>query len=140
MKFITLGMIVAAVSAVKVDQAADQGYNLYWEVADLNKPYIWSVVKRGSVRDFADANVEAAMKRNPSSGDWPVPPAPVIPDEAPKEKKPHYWKQPWEFIVKKGNSAFNDVQVDKAIKLIPEPIVLDGKALPAGNPPMDHSW
>ena len=136
MKFITLGMIIAATSAIKVEE----GYNLYWEVADLNKPHIWSVVKRGSVRDFADANVEAAMKRNPSSGSWPIEPVGPDPLDEKPAPKPHYWKQPWEFIVKKGNSAFNDEQVDKALKLIPEPIVMDGKALKGAAPPMDHSW
>ena len=136
MKFITLGMIIAATSAIKVEE----GYNLYWEVADLNKPHIWSVVKRGSVRDFADANVEAAMKRNPSSGSWPIEPVGPDPLDEKPAPKPHYWKQPWEFIVKKGNSAFNDEQVDKALKLIPEPIVMDGKALKGAEPPMDHSW
>ena len=125
MKFLTLGMIVAAASAINVDE----GYNLYWEVANLNKPDIWSVVKRGSVRDFADANVEAAMKSNPSSGTFPFAAAPNHIFEEPKEDKPHYAKQPWEYIVKKGNSAFNDVQVEKAVKLIPEPIVLNGKAV-----------
>ena len=66
MKFNTLSMLVAAATAVQVKNA--EGYNVYYEIADQSKPPIWSVVKRGGVRDFADANVEAAMKRNPSSG------------------------------------------------------------------------
>ena len=136
MKFITLCMLFAATEAINVEE----GYNLYWEVSDRNKPHIWSVVKRGSVRDFADANVQAAMKTNPSSGTWPIDPAPDHIFRPEVEKKPHYTKQPWEYIVKKGNSAFNDIQVDKALKKIPEPIVLDGKAIAPGNPPMDHSW
>ena len=138
MKFTTLSMLVAATAAVKIEN--NEAYNLYWEVADLKKIPIWSVVKRGDSRDFADANVEAAMKRNPSSGEWPI--TPVAPDAVgPKDPpKPHYWKQPWEFVVKKGNSDFNDAQVDKALKLIPEPIVLGGKALKGNSPPLDHSW
>ena len=79
------------------------------------------------------------MKRNPSSGTWPITPAPDHIYDPKPEPKPHYRKQPWEYVVKKGNSEFNDVQVDKALKKIPEPIVLDGKAVPSGNSPMDHS-
>ena len=136
MKFFTLGMLVAATSAINVDE----GYNLYYEIADRHLPPIWSVVKRGGVRDFADDNVKAAMERNPSSGTWPIVQVPEVPDTPPAEPKPHYWKQPWEFVVKKGNSAFNDVQVDKALAKIKEPIILDGKALAGAAPPMDHSW
>ena len=39
----------------------------------------------------------------------------------------HYVKQPWEQVVKKGNSDFSDKQVAKAVKLIPEPIAIGGK-------------
>ena len=136
MKLSLLALIAASAQAIKVE--SDQKYNLYYEFAPP-PPKMWDVVARGSVKDFADANVEAAMKRNPTSGTWPIA---TIPEPVPekKEVKPHYWKQPWEFVVKKGNSGFNDVQVDKALKLIPEPIVLDGKALKGAEPPMDHSW
>ena len=138
MKFTTLASMIVATQAVKIQ--SEEAYNLYWEVADRNKPPMFDVVKRGDSRDFADANVEMAMKANPSSGTWPITPVKFEPFAPKPEPKPHYWKQPWEFVVKKGNSGFNDVQVDKALKLIKEPIVLGGKAVAAGAPPMDHSW
>ena len=138
MKISLLALIAAYAEAIKVE--SDQGYNIYWEFAPKPPP-MWDVVSRGErkVKDFADEQLEAAMKRNPSSGTWPIAKIPE-PEEPKKEVKPHYWKQPWEFVVKKGNSDFNDVQVDKALKRIPEPIVLDGKALKGSNPPDDHSW
>ena len=137
MKLSLLALIAASAQAIKVE--SDQKYNLYYEFAPP-PPKMWDVVARGSVKDFADANVEAAMKRNPSSGSWPIEPVGPDPLDEKPAPKPHYWKQPWEFIVKKGNSAFNDVQVDKALSRIKEPIVLDGKAIAGANPPMDHSW
>ena len=137
MKVFSLAMIAAA-SAIQLDQ--ESGYNLYWEVADLHKPDIWDVVKRGGVKGFADMNVEKAMKRNPSSGEWPIAQVEPIYDLPEKVVKPHWTKQPWEYVVKKGNSGFNDKQVNKALAKIPEPIVLDGKVTAGGNPPADHSW
>ena len=47
---------MASTQAIKVE--SDQKYNLYYEFAPP-LPKIWSVVSRGSVKDFADANVEA---------------------------------------------------------------------------------
>merc|ERR1712216_549610 len=39
------------------------------------------------------------------------------------EKKPPYWaKQDWERVVKKGNSPYNDKQVEKAMQIKGEPI------------------
>ena len=125
MKVFTLAMIAAATSAVQIQQ--ESSYNLYWELADRNKPPIWSVVKRGDVRDFADDNVEKAMRRNPSSGTWPIATIPEPAPPKPEDLPPFWFKQEWERVVQKGNSAFNDVQVDKALAKIPEPIVVDGK-------------
>ena len=95
-------------------------------------PPIWDVVKRGDSRDFADDNVRAAMKANPSSGEWPVPIV-VKTWDASNTDKMHYEKQPWEAIVKKGNSAFSDTQVAKAVALIPEPIAIGGKMIKGGG-------
>ena len=42
---------------------------------------MWDVVQRDSksVYDFATENVEKAMKANPTSGTWPIPPeAPLV--------------------------------------------------------------
>ena len=47
------------------------------------------------------------MKANPSNaGNWPVAEVAYSQDDA--IPKPHYAKQDWELVVKKGNSAFND--------------------------------
>ena len=107
--------------------------------------YMWDVVHRDtkSAYDFATANVEKAMKLNPSSGTWPIPPeAPfsnsigIGLDDDNKRLAAQY--RPWEEVVKKGNAAFSDVQVEKALKLIPEPIVINGEVVPVkSNPPTD---
>ena len=104
---------------------------------------MWEVVHRDtkSAYDFATANVEKAMKANPSSGTWPI--APEAPlgnaiglDNDNKRLAAQY--RPWEEIVKKGNAAFSDIQVEKALKLIPEPIAINGKVVPGNlNPPSD---
>ena len=73
------------------------------------------------------------MMTNPSSGTWPVAPAPKPPAPAQVDDTPHYAEQPWEGVVKKGNSAFNNIQVEKALKLIPEVIAIDGVAIPSGG-------
>ena len=129
MKFTAVFALIASTQAVQLE------YTNFF----ATPPPIWDVVKRGSERDFADDMVRAAMKTNPSSGEWPVPIVRKIYD-ATGDLDMHYVKQPWESVVKKGNSAFNDVQVDKALAKIKEPIVLDGKALEGAGPPMDHSW
>ena len=99
---------------------------------------MWANVKRGDVRDFATMNVEKAMKANPSSGEWPIEEAPpmfnsINQDNTAKRLAAKY--QDWEDVVKKGNAAFSDVQVEKALKLIPEPIAIEGKVVNPGNPP-----
>ena len=124
MKYSVFLALIASAQAVKLSQ----DYVEYGKLA----PPIWSVIKRGAVRDFADSNVEKAMKANPTSGDWPVAPAPK-PTLVEGSADPHYAKQPWEGVVKKGNSAFNDLQVEKAMKLIPEPQAVNGVILPAGG-------
>ena len=92
---------------------------------------MWDVVQRDSKSsyDFATENVEKEMKANPSSGTWPIPPEPPLGnamglDNGSKRLAGQYSQ--WEDVVKKGNAAFSDIQVEKAIKLIPEPIVIDG--------------
>ncbi len=48
------------------------------------------------------------MKANPdNAGAWPYSDAPAD-YKKPKEQKPHWAKQDWERVVKKGNSDFND--------------------------------
>jgi len=60
-------------------------------------------------------NVEMAMKANEANaGTWPVADAPNWNHKDFIEPKPHYAKQNWELVVKKGNSAFNDEQVANA--------------------------
>ena len=79
-----------------------------------------------------------AMKINPSSGTWPIVEAPLMTDSTNQDntaKRLAEKYQDWETVVKKGNAAFSDVQVEKAVKLIPEPIAIDGKVVKAGNPP-----
>ena len=122
MKYTAVLALIASTQAVQLE------YNDYF----ATPPPIWDVVKRGSERDFADDQVRAAMKRNPSSGTWPVP---VVEKhyDASGDLDMHYVKQPWESVVKKGNSGFSDIQVAKATKLIPEPIVINGKINPMGG-------
>ena len=130
MKYSAFVALIASAQAVHLE------YAIYDPEGKLNPP-IWSVVKRGAVRDFADDNVKKAMEANPTSGSWPIAPAPK---DIPKiEEKPHFEKQPWESVVKKGNSAFSDTQVEKALKLIPEPIAIGGKAIAGGGEKGDAS-
>ena len=122
MKFTAVFALIASTQAVQLE------YTNFF----ATPPPIWDVVKRGSERDFADDMVRAAMKTNPSSGEWPVPIVRKIYD-ATGDLDMHYVKQPWESVVKKGNSDFSDTQVAKAVKLIPEPIVINGKINPMGG-------
>ena len=120
MKYSAIVALIASTQAVQLEYVMyDPNQKLY--------PPIWDVVKRGN-RAFADVNVEKAMKANPSSGTWPVAPAPQPPAEV--DNTPHYEVQPWELVVKKGNSAFSNIQVEKALKLIPEPIAVNGEVVP----------
>ena len=94
------------------------------------------VVKRGDVKDFADMNVDKAMKVNPSSGKFPVPDFHTdLLDEFPmKTPRLDYWDD----VVTKGNEAFTNEQVLKAEKLKPEPIVINGQIVkPRDDPPLD---
>ena len=122
MKYTAVFAVIASAQAVQLE------YNDHF----ATPPPIWDVVKRGSSRDFADDNVRAAMKANGSSGEWPVP---IVEKhyDATGDLDMHYVKQPWEQVVKKGNSDFSDKQVAKAVKLIPEPIVINGKINPMGG-------
>ena len=68
------------------------------------------------------------MKANPSNaGNWPVAEVAYSQDDA--IPRPHYAKQDWELVVKKGNSAFNDKQVAKAEKIKGEPIRIAGEVV-----------
>ena len=122
MKYTAVFALIASTQAVQLE------YTNYFAIP----PPIWDVVKRGDSRDFADDNVRAAMKANESSGKWPVP---IVEKkyDATGDLDMHYEKQPWEQVVKKGNSEFSDKQVAKAVKLIPEPIVINGKINPMGG-------
>ena len=105
MKFALIAFIASGASAIKLENE----YAVWHSVAP--PPPIWSVVKRGA-HSFQDANVEMAMNANPdNAGEWPVPPAPEWSHVDFLDKKPHWAKQNWESIVKKGNSAFNDDMV-----------------------------
>ena len=116
MKYTAVFAVMASTQAVQLE------YNDYF----ATPPPIWDVIKRGDSRDFADDNVRAAMKANESSGKWPVPVVEKKYDPT-GDLDMHYVKQPWEQVVKKGNSEFSDKQVAKAVKLIPEPIAIGGK-------------
>ena len=122
MKYTAVFALIASTQAVQLE------YTNYFAIP----PPIWDVVKRGDSRDFADDMVRDAMKRNPSSGEWPVPIVRKVYDPT-GDLDMHYVKQPWESVVKKGNSEFSDKQVAKAVKLIPEPIVINGKINPMGG-------
>ena len=120
MRYTAVFALIASTQAVQLE------YNDFFTAP----PPIWDVVKRGDARDFADDNVKAAMKANPTSGEWPVP---VVEKKVEKVEKIHYEKQPWESVVKKGNSDFSDTQVAKASALKPEVIAIGGKAVAAGG-------
>ena len=83
------------------------------------------IVKRGDVEDFTISKMSDAMKRNPSSGKWPI--EPEVYSDPPMKKHPHWYTQDWETVVKKGNADAMDKNVDDALKRIPEPIVINGK-------------
>ena len=113
---VAVARLAGLTQAIKLD--AD--YAIWHSVAP--PPPMWSVVSRGA-RGFEDKNVEMAMRANPSNaGEWPI--APVVTTNWDKAlEKPPYWaKQDWERIVKKGNSPYNDKQVEKAMTVKPEPI------------------
>merc|ERR1740127_169658 len=116
MKFTAIVALLGLTQAVKIDNE----YAIWHSVAP--PPPMWDVVSRGA-HGFQDLNVEKAMKLNPSNaGEWPV--APVVTTNWDKAlEKPPYWaKQDWERVVKKGNSGYNDKQVEKAMQLKGEPI------------------
>ena len=72
------------------------------------------------------------MLANPdNAGTWPVPPAPEPVKEDILPKKPHWAKQAWESVVKKGNSAFSDDQVAAAEQRKKEPILIAGEPVKA---------
>ena len=124
MKFTYIAAALIGAQAIKIQ--SDNEYAIYQNRHDA--PPLWSVVKRGE-HDFQDLNVEMAMKANPSNaGAWPV--AAVIEPrfDHVKENKPFWAKQPWEFVVKKGNSPYNDKQVEKAVLLKKEPIRVPSEA------------
>ena len=129
MKYFSVCMLLAC-SAVSLE------YTPFKLKPDPTVTYgdVMDVVKRGSVKAFADMNVEKAMTINKSSGKFPVPDAKVEEVEEPKIAQ---GTQNWEFFVKKGNSDFSDTQVEKALDLIPEPIIINGKVMPAGEEKMD---
>ena len=101
MKYISVCMLLAC-SAVSLE------YTPFKLKPDPPVTYgdVMDVVKRGSVKDFADINVEKAMTINKSSGKFPVPEVKV--EEVEEPPKTAQGTQNWEFFVKKGNSAFSD--------------------------------
>ena len=116
MKYICAIALIAAANAVKI-----QNEYPVWG-AFTPPPEMDAVVKKGN-SDFSDGEVEKAMKANPSNaGKFPVPDVAFSADD--DIPKPHWVKQDWEMVVKKGNSEFNDKQVMKAEKLKNEPIRL----------------
>ena len=113
---VAVALLAGLTQAIKLD--AD--YAIWHSVAP--PPPMWSVVSRGN-RGFEDKNVEMAMRANPTNtGTWPVAPVVTTNWETALEQPPYYDKQDWEKIVKKGNSGYNDKQVEKAVELKPEPI------------------
>ena len=121
MKFAIFAVLAAGTQAIKLDNE----YAVWHSLAP--PPPIWSVVKRGA-HGFQDDNVEMAMKANPdNAGEWPVAPAPELDVDKVLPKKPHYAKQAWESVVKKGNSGFNDDEVDAALSRKKEPILSAGE-------------
>ena len=122
MKFTAAIALLGLTQAVKLDSE----YAIWHSVAP--PPPMWDVVKRGA-HGFQDLNVEKAMKLNPdNAGSWPI--APVVETSWDKvlEKPPYWAKQDWERVVKKGNSGYNDKQVEKAMQLKPEPIRVPSEA------------
>jgi hypothetical protein len=117
MRFTVAVALFAGLSqAIKIES----DYAIWHSVAP--PPPMWDVVKRGA-HGFQDLNVEKAMKLNPSNaGEWPI--APVVTTSWDKvlEKPPYWAKQDWERVVKKGNSPYNDKQVEKAMQLKGEAI------------------
>merc|ERR1740130_1071632 len=102
MKFTLAAAVLCGLTqAIKLD-------NEYAISLTCSTTTIWDVVKRGE-HGFQDTNVEMAMKANPSNaGEWPIKQY-VEPDFSHAlEKKPFWAKQDWEFVVKKGNSGYND--------------------------------
>jgi hypothetical protein len=70
-----------------------------------------------------------AMKANPTNaGAWPYANVETPRFDHDKVKKPFWAKQPWEFVVKKGNSPYNDKQVEKAVLIKKEPIRVPSEA------------
>ena len=67
------------------------------------------------------------MKANPNNGGtWPIPEAPPA-FKKPKDDKPHWGKQDWEHVVKKGASDFANDYVDAAVAKKAEPILINGE-------------
>merc|ERR1719482_2168102 len=117
MKFTAAVALLAGLTqAIKLDNE----YAIWHSVAP--PPPMWEVVKRGA-HDFQDLNVEKAMKLNPdNAGEWPIKPVVTTSWDKVLEKPPYWAKQDWERVVKKGNSGYNDKQVEKAMQLKGEPI------------------
>ena len=125
MKFGLIAVLAAGAQAIKLDNE----YAIYHVLAP--PPPIWSVVSRGA-HGFQDENVEKAMLANPdNAGTWPVAPAPELDVDKIIPKKPHYAKQAWESVVKKGNAAFSDDQVAAAEAKKKEPILIGGEPVKA---------
>ena len=131
MKYFCLGLLVAC-NAVSLEykpfKLRDDPPLTYSGMVDI--------VKRGDVKDFADTNVDKAMKVNPSSGKFPVPDfhTDIIDDVPAIPPRLDYWDD----LVVKGNEDFTNKQVLKAEALKPEPIVINGQVMkPRDDPPLD---
>ena len=125
MKFTIFAVLAAGTQAIKLENE----YAVWHSLAP--PPPIWSVVSRGA-HGFQDENVEKAMLANPdNAGEWPVPPAPELDVDKIIPKKPHWAKQSWESVVKKGNSGFSDDQVAAAEARKKEPILIAGEPVKA---------
>ena len=125
MKFALFAVLASGASAVKLENE----YRVWHSVAP--PPPIWSVVGRGA-HDVQDKYVEMAMKSNEANaGEWPVAPAPELDVDKIIPKKPHWAKQDWESVVKKGNAAFSDDQVAYAESKKKEPILISGEPVKA---------
>ena len=125
MKFAVFAVLAAGTQAIKLDNE----YAVWHAVAP--PPPIWSVVKRGA-HGVQDDYVEMAMNANPANaGEWPVAPVEELDPAKVLPKKPHWAKQNWESVVKKGNGAFNDDMVDAALSRKKEPILVDGEPVKA---------
>ena len=109
MKYICAIALIGATSAINL-----QSEYPVWGAINPPPP-MNDVVKRGA-EDFSNKYVEMAMKANPTNaGNWDYPDVDYSQDD--DLPKPHWAKQDWEDVVKKGNSDFNDKQVMKAEKL-----------------------